>query len=231
MSASLSRPACPTSNPTTRRSDRRRFLRAVIGATVTGAFPGAGRASKPSAQRMATGSDAAHSSHFPFGPVVPARPIPPWPVLTHQSRATDLGSLLRGRTTALQLMFTGCSATCPIQGALFAQAQRELQDRPPRAQLVSLSIDPLADTPAALTAWLRQFSALPGWLAAVPRPADVEAVFELLGSGGESRPGGSDRHTGQVYIVDRHVQLVYRTESMPDPAKIVALLRLIDDRP
>jgi len=72
-------------------------------------------------------------------------------LLTHQGAATNLAELLRGRVTALQPMFTGCSATCPIQGALFAQAQHALLGRwqsPTPVQWLSLSIYPLADGPS-----------------------------------------------------------------------------------
>ena len=174
--------------------------------------------------------DVARSSHFPFGPVVPTRTLARWPVTTHLGVATELPALLRGRVTALQLMFTGCSATCPIQGALFAQAQRDLKGAVVGAQFLSVSIDALGDTPAALAAWLKKFSAAPGWLAAVPRVQDVDALVERLGSGGEKKPQGPDPHTGQGYVIDRRCELVFRTASMPPPAQIVDALRQVDAR-
>ena len=213
----------PDHDLTPRHRQRRRLLGAALLAAASSRISAA-----PS---VAGDSDAARSAHFPFGPVVPPRPIPPWPVRTEQAKATDLASLLRGRTSALQLMFTGCSATCPIQGALFGQAQRELQGRPPEVQFVSVSIDPLADTPAALAGWLRTFSGLPGWIAVAPRLDDVDRIFAVLGNGGEPRPTGSDRHTGQVYIIDRRGELAYRTPSMPPAEQIVAALRRVAERP
>ncbi len=207
---------------------RRRVLQALARLAL-GAGAGAVSPFAPAVETPAGSSVAARSSHFPFGPVVPTRAIPAWPVITHEGRRTDLGSLLQGRTSALQLMFTGCSATCPIQGALFAEAQRRLPASAGRLQLVSISIDPLADTPASLARWLRGFAALPGWVAAVPQAGDLDGIFDVLGSGGESRPGGTDRHTGQVYIVDSRCRLTYRTPSMPAVGQIVDRLRLIDE--
>ncbi len=166
-------------------------------------------------------------AHFPFGPVEPARPIPPWPVATHRGQATTLDALLRGRTTALQWMFTGCSATCPIQGALFAQAQLALGQDRGALQLVSLSIDPLGDTPAALAAWLRRFGAADAWLGAVPRIDDVDRIIALLGTGGDRRPVGTDPHTGQVFIIDRHVELAYRTTALPPAGDIVTAMHAV----
>lgn len=174
--------------------------------------------------------EAARSSHFPFGPVVPTRPVERWAVTTHRGAATDLQTLLRGRFTAVQLMFTTCSATCPIQGALFAEAQRLVGGAAFAPQFLSISIDALGDTPAKLAAWLQGFKAAPGWSAALPRVADVDAIVERLGSGGEKRPPGPDPHTGQVYLFDRKAELVLRTPSMPTPAQIADALRQVAAR-
>lgn len=174
--------------------------------------------------------EAARSSHFPFGPVVPTRRVEPWPLLTHQGAKTDLQALLRGKVSAVQLMFTTCSATCPIQGALFAQAQARLKAAPGGVQWLSISIDALGDTPAALQAWLKQFGAAPGWVAVLPQVKDVEAIVERLGSGGEKRPVGPDPHTGQVYLFDRRAELVLRTPSMPTVAQIVEAVRAVEAR-
>jgi len=113
---------------------------------------------------------------------------------------------------------------------LFAQAQGLLRGRPATAQFVSISIDPLGDTPAALDEWLRKFGAGPGWTAAAPRVADLAAMLERLGEGGENRLPGPDSHTGQVYLFDRRAELVLRTPSLPPAEQIVAALRSVDAR-
>lgn len=170
---------------------------------------------------------AARSKHFPFGPVVPSRPLPPLNVITASEAPTDLETVFKGHVSAVQLMFTGCSATCPIQGALFSQAQRMLGAALADAQFVSISIDPLADTPVALAAWLRKFDAQPGWLALQPRLEDLDRLFQVLGEGGEPRPRGNDPHTGQVYFISRRVELVLRTPSLPPASQIVDGMRMV----
>lgn len=192
--------------------DRRRFLAAALCAPAVRAQP------------RVDAREAARSSHFPFGPVVPARTLDAWPVRTQAGRATELPALLRGKVSALQLMFTGCSATCPIQGALFAEAQQRLASKMSGVQFVSLSIDALGDSPQALADWLRRFGAAPGWLAALPRVGDVDAIVDRLGRGGESKASAADPHPGQVYVFDREARLVYRTPGMPRPAQIVEAL-------
>ena len=158
------------------------------------------------------------------------RPIPTWPVVSHRGQAITLDALLQGKTTALQWMFTGCSATCPIQGALFAQAQTALAQESGALQLLSLSIDPLGDSPAALAAWLQRFGAGSRWLGVVPRVGDVDRIVALLGSGGDRKPTGNDPHTGQVFIINPQGALAFRTSALPPAADIVAALRTVSQR-
>jgi protein SCO1 len=204
---------------------RRRVLRAAVGAGIAAlGLPGAVLAAPRSED----------SGHFPFGPLTRPRALASWAVQTHLDQAGTLEGLLRGKTTALQLMFTGCNATCPLQGALFAQTQRGLAASGGAGlqglQLLSLSIDALGDSPAALARWLGRFGAQPGWLAAVPKVADVDAIIERLGRGGEPRPAGNDPHTGQVYLINRRAELVLRTPNLPSAAQVVSALRDTADR-
>lgn len=143
-------------------------------------------------------------------------------VQTHQGQAVDLRDLFRGRISAVQLMFTGCSATCPIQGAVFAAAQTESVRAKLGVQFVSISIDPLSDTPRALADWLKRQNAATGWLAVVPRPNDVDALLTLL----RGRAEGVDRHTAQSYIVGRRAELTYRSPEFWPPERLVELLKL-----
>ncbi|WP_290644230.1 SCO family protein [Aquabacterium sp.] len=172
------------------------------------------------------------SQHFPFGPVWPVRPLPAWPVQTHLGRSTTLSALCKSHVTAIQLIYTNCSAICPIQGALFAQAQKmamgKLSDH---AQFLSLSIDPLSDTPQALSRWIRKYDPSPGWLAAAPAIDDVRAMRDLLSKGGEAQGESLDAHPGQVYFINRKGALVHRSPSLPTAAQIVAIMADIERSP
>jgi protein SCO1/2 len=158
------------------------------------------------------------------GPVMPALPAPALPLRRHDGAAPTLAAQLRGAPTAVQLMFTGCSTVCPIQGALFAALQAALPaERDAGPRLLSLSIDPLADDPAALSAWLRRFGAGPPWSAAAPAPAALDPMLSLFRGG----VAAGDRHTGQVYVFDRQARLVWRTSELPPAAEILAALRRV----
>lgn len=171
-----------------------------------------------------TGATFAHNE---IGPVKPPLAAPPLKLTGADGKPTSLPALMKGRTTALQLMFTGCSATCPIQGAVFAEAQQKLAGKTAEFQLLSISIDPLGDDAKALRGWLQQFGADPGrWRAAVPRVDDVDGLFDFL----RGRAAGPDRHTAQVYLFNRRAELVFRTPDFPSGEVLVTTLQQLAAR-
>lgn len=158
-----------------------------------------------------------------IGPVRP-RPAPPSArLLRHDGRSTTLAVQLSGRVTAVQLMFTGCSAICPLQGALFASLQARLSAQAiTDVQLLSLSIDPLGDSPQALNAWRERYGANARWNAAAPAPADLDKVLDLFAPAG---PSLGDRHTTAVNLFDREGRLAWRTSGLPPLDEISGALQ------
>ncbi len=151
-------------------------------------------------------------AHGLVGAVRPPRALPAIKLVLHDGTVTDLQTVLRGKTTAMQFMFTGCSQTCPLQGALFAEVQQKLpKEVEHRVQFLSISIDPLGDDPSALAAWLRRFGAAPRWRAALPPMPELDRLRAAL----QIANDGSDSHTGQVFLIDRHGLLVWSTEDLP----------------
>lgn len=227
---------CPT-HPGVSLIHRRRLLLGLASAWAVGAPVAASGADRSAARRGAKPSEeqaAAErvSQHFPFGPVLPVRPLPAWPIKTHLGQATHLAALCKGHVTAIQLVYTSCSAICPIQGALFAQAQKLAVGKlSARSQFLSLSIDPLSDTPQALARWIKAYQPAAGWLAAAPSVNDVQAMQLLLSKGGEPKGDTLDAHPGQVYFVNRKGELVYRSPSLPTPEQIVAIMADIERSP
>jgi protein SCO1/2 len=156
------------------------------------------------------------------GPVLPPVAAPALPLRRHDGATRALATQLRGAVTAVQLMFTGCSTVCPIQGALFADLQAAIAaEHGTTPRLLSLSIDPLGDDPVALSAWLRRFGAGAAWSAAAPAPEALEAMLSLF----RGAAAAGDRHTGQVYVFDREAKMVWRTSELPPSAEVMAALR------
>lgn len=164
-------------------------------------------------------------AHGLLGPVLPALALPAVEVTLHDGRRLPLAAVLRGRPTALQLMFTGCSSICPVQGAVFAELQamlrRDAAGRSPAAQLLSISIDALGDDARALAAWRARFGAGPDWRAAVPDVASVDRLLDTL----RGRTAGADRHSTQVFLLDTAGRLVFRCAELASADAVAQALR------
>lgn len=154
------------------------------------------------------------------GELQPRLPPPPLVLRDADDRPYPLAQRLRGRATAVHLMFTGCSTTCPPQAALFATLAQAL---PANASLLSISIDTVGDTPATLAGWLQRFGHPPQWQAAVPAPRDLDALAAWLRGPGAR----SDTHTAQVFLVDRRGCLCYRSGDLPPARSMLAALEAL----
>ncbi len=158
------------------------------------------------------------------GRVEPPQAVPNITVIGDDGRRTTLAQRLVGRISAMQLMFTACSSTCPIQGATFAAVQELIAARP-RLQLLSLSVDALGDDPQTLGRWRQRFAAGAGWRAVVPIVPDLDSLLDWVGRG---PPRAVDSHSTQVLLFNEQARLVLRTVQLPDPQQIAALLIGLD---
>jgi protein SCO1/2 len=134
---------------------------------------------------------------------------------------------LRGQWLAVDFIYTRCATYCSAQGAAFAQVQRLLAPAiaAQRVELVSISFDPLHDTPSQLAAFLRRSGDHgTGWLAA--RPVDAPALKRMLhGFGVIVIPDGSGGyvHNDGVHIVDPQGRIVAIVDG-DDPKSIAGAL-------
>jgi protein SCO1/2 len=175
----------------------------------------------PGAAAAGSGSGSGSEPHAPAGRVEPPALPPRISMLGADGAEHELAVWLQHRPTAIQLVFTRCTSTCPIQGALFAAVAPRLAHG---ARLLSVSIDPEHDTPEALRAWMARFGASPAWYAATPRtPSGVDALFDFL----RGRAQGLDRHSLRAYLFDARGRLAYRTADLPPASEIIGALEAL----
>lgn len=167
----------------------------------------------------AGGARAAAAQEPPTGWVNPRPLAPALALQCADGRQRPLRQVLGGRVTAVQLMFTGCNTSCPMQGALFAQVAGKLLPAPD-LQLLSISIDALGDDAKTLAQWQGRFGSHTAWAAGVPAVADVDPLASYL----RGVPAKAGTHTAQVFAFDREARLVYRTGDSPPAALVVELL-------
>lgn len=88
--------------------------------------------------------------------------------------------VLKDRVVLINFVFTQCADTCPMQTAKMAAVQALLEDAAD-VRLVSISVDPGHDTPAALARYAATFGAGMRWTFLTGRSDDVDDVLRRLG--------------------------------------------------
>ena len=120
---------------------------------------------------------------------------------------------LAGKVVLVNFVFTGCATTCPTQTRELAALQRSLPASLRRdVHFVSISVDPLGDTPEILRAYGRSAGAdFSSWTFATGRPQDIERLGQRLrlfrDTGSPARP---QDHATQLWLVDGGGRLMQR---------------------
>ena len=138
---------------------------------------------------------------------------------------------LAGRIVLLNFVFTGCATTCPTQTRELAAVQQSLPASVRRdVRFVSISVDPLGDTPALLRAYGRSAGAdFSSWTFATGRPQDIERLGERLRlfRDAASPPRPQDHATG-LWLVDGAGRLMQRYGGV-DTARLAGELTRLRD--
>ena len=91
--------------------------------------------------------------------------------------------LVKDKVVIINLMYSGCGEICPANTAELAKVNDLLGERMGRdITMLSLSIDPVADTPQRLKKYWEAFGAKPGWLFLTGKPHDIERLRHELGA-------------------------------------------------
>jgi protein SCO1/2 len=120
---------------------------------------------------------------------------------------------LRGGPTAVTFIATRCRDACPVSNAVFSQLATRLDREHVAATLLTITLDPVYDTPFVMSRAAKEFGATaPRWRFASGRPADVRALMEAFGVIAQTgRDGFPDVHSSFIYVLDAHGRLRYTT--------------------
>jgi protein SCO1/2 len=90
--------------------------------------------------------------------------------------------LIKGKIVAIDLIYTQCKDSCPLETARLRQVQKMLGDRVGKdIFFYSISIDPEHDTPEALRDYAEMYNAGPGWTFLTGKKQDIELLGKKLG--------------------------------------------------
>jgi protein SCO1/2 len=109
--------------------------------------------------------------------------------------------VLKGKSVVIDLIYTHCVDSCPLETARLAQVQKLLGDRVGKdIFFYSISIDPTHDTPKVLKAYAEKYHIGPGWTFLTGKKADIDLISKKLGLYSEPDPNDRDGHTPSVLI-------------------------------
>jgi protein SCO1 len=116
---------------------------------------------------------------------------------------------LRGKVLVITFIFTTCTATCPILTAKMVHIQRQLgADFGARVNFVSITVDPLNDTPERLRDYAAAHGAnVPGWHFLTGSPSEISDVLHRYGAYAKKSERGELEHLFLTSLVDRQGML------------------------
>jgi len=109
--------------------------------------------------------------------------------------------LLKGKSVAINVIYTSCTDVCPLETARLAEVQRLLGERMGRdIFFYSISIDPQHDTPAVLKSYAGKFGAGPGWLFLTGKKSDIQLLTKKLGLSRALDAASRDGHASSLML-------------------------------
>jgi len=210
-----------------KRSKRRSL---AIAAFATALLPGPAFAEEASAHHHGhAGHGDAHAQHESHDAHAAAQPAAPEAaeIRLADTRLVDQNGAALGFKTdvigkkivVMDFVYTTCTTVCPVLSALFGQVQARLGERLGRdVTLVSVTVDPLRDTPARLKDYSARFDAGPGWLWLTGQKPAVDGVLKSFGAYSSNFVD----HPALVLVGDGASGTWTRYYGFPDPAQIVA---------
>lgn len=128
--------------------------------------------------------------------------------------------LINRKTVAINFVFTTCTASCPPLTATFRRVQQAAAERKLDIKLISISVDPVVDTPERLRAFAEKFKVEPGWTFVTGDKAQIDSLLQALGAGITNK----NDHTPMIMIGNDSVDYWTRAYGLSSPSTLVDLL-------
>jgi protein SCO1/2 len=133
--------------------------------------------------------------------------------------------LIRGKIVVIDLIYTHCVDSCPLETARLAQVQKILGDRVGKEIFFySISIDPTHDTPKVLKAYAAQYHAGPGWTFLTGKKEDIDLISKKIGLYTAPDPADRDGHTPSVLLGNEPMGQWMRNSATDNPRFLSVLI-------
>lgn len=132
--------------------------------------------------------------------------------------------LIKGKIVAIDLIYTTCQYSCPLETARLAQVQKMLGDRVGKdIFFISITIDPKNDTPEVLKAYAKKFHAGPGWTFLTGKKEEIDFLSRKLGL--YSDPAATlDGHTPHLLLGNEPMGQWMRNSALDNPRFLSQLI-------
>jgi protein SCO1/2 len=160
------------------------------------------------------------------------RAAPDFTLTTQDGKPLRLADL-RGKVVLVSFVFTTCNGTCPATTHRMAQAADRLKAeglfKGDAVRLLTITLDPERDTPAALRRYRELYDIDPAhWDFLTGEPAEVRKVHAAWGMWARPAANGQLDHPSRVFLLDRRgrVREIYSLEFFK-PAWVLEDVRLL----
>ena len=154
---------------------------------------------------------------------------------THTGRKVRFyDDLLQGKLVVINMMYAGCTNTCPPTTHNLLRVQQMLGDRVGKdIFMYSITLKPEQDSARELAAYARSHAVQPGWLFLTGAPEDIEQLRYALGfyDPDPKVDQQEGRHVGMVRIGNDPYRRWGMAPSLADPRQIVSMIRHVDLQP
>lgn len=146
------------------------------------------------------------------------------PLSDQHGRQLRLADAVGERIVVMGFVYTSCTTVCPVISAIMQKVQAQLGERVgAEAGLLSISVDPLRDTPARLLEYSRAYQSGPGWSWLTGEAAAVDEVLKGLGVWSADFAS----HPPTLLVGDARSGQWTRYYGFTDPAVLVARIEVL----
>jgi protein SCO1/2 len=129
--------------------------------------------------------------------------------------------LVKGKVVVINFIYTNCTYLCPRIGESVARLQTALGDRAGRdVHFISVSTDPVNDTPEKLKAWAARMKAKDGWTLVTGEKAEMDRLLKVL----TGDATGNKTHSPLLLIGNEAKNVWDEAYAFENPARLIQLI-------
>ncbi|MGJ7582823.1 SCO family protein [Variovorax sp. RHLX14] len=133
--------------------------------------------------------------------------------------------LVKGKSVAINVIYTSCKDECPLETARLAEVQSLLGNRVGKdVSFISISIDPEVDRPQVLKRYAQKFGVGPGWYFLTGDKKDINVLTRKLGLARNTDAISKDGHASSLMLGNDATGQWMRNSAVDNPRFLAATM-------